>query len=78
MTTFYNLALKIETSWAKKVIKPILETWNTSDVVVHVWFINSRIKKFKNMQCKKNNSKCTIFTIKTKIIQIESKIRSTT
>ena len=28
MTTFYNFALKIETSWAKKVVKPILELWN--------------------------------------------------
>ena len=28
MTTFYNFTLKIESSWAKKVIKSILETWN--------------------------------------------------
>ena len=26
MTTFYNFTLKIETSWAKKVVKSILET----------------------------------------------------
>ena len=36
MTTFYNFTLKIETSWAKKVVKSILETWNVSDVIVHV------------------------------------------
>ena len=27
MTTLYNFAVKIETNWAKKVVKPILETW---------------------------------------------------
>ena len=30
MTTFYNLALKIETSWTKKAAKPI---------IVYVWII---------------------------------------
>ena len=44
MNTFYNFTLKIETSWAKKVLKPILETWNTNDIIVYVWFIFSRIK----------------------------------
>ena len=35
MTTLYDLAFKIETSWAKKAVKPILETWNaTNDVIV--------------------------------------------
>ena len=57
MTTPYGFALKIETSWAKKVVKPSLETWNANDVIVYVWFICSRIKKKKqkqkNMQCKK-------------------------
>ena len=54
MTAFYNFALKIETSWAKKIGKPILETQNAAnDVIVYVWFIHSLIKKFKNMQCKK-------------------------
>ena len=78
MTTFYNVAVKIESSWPKKVVKPILETWNAaSDVIVYVWFIHSLIKFFKHMQCKKNNSKCTKFTIKSKIIQSESKIKST-
>ena len=44
MNTFYNFTLKIETSWTKKVLKPILETWNANDVIVYVWFIFSRIK----------------------------------
>ena len=26
MTTFYNFTLNIETSWAKKALKPIMET----------------------------------------------------
>ena len=52
MTTFYNFTLKIETSWAKKVVKSILETWNVNDVIVYVWFIYFWIKKIKNMQCK--------------------------
>ena len=42
----YLLPIKIETSWAKKVVKAILETWNTNDAIVDVWFIHSRIKKF--------------------------------
>ena len=54
MTTFYNFALKIETNWAKKVVKPILETWHAvNDVIVYVWFIHSLIKFCKNMQCRK-------------------------
>ena len=53
MTTFYNFALKIETNWAKKVVKPILETLNAASDVVYVWLIHSLIKKFKNMQCEK-------------------------
>ena len=31
-TNFYNFTLKIETSWAKKAVKPILETWKANDV----------------------------------------------
>ena len=50
MTTFYNFALKIETSWAKRVVKPISENRNTSNVIVYVWFVHSGIKK---MKCKK-------------------------
>ena len=57
MTAFYNFALKIETSWAKKVVKPILETWNASNVIVYALLIHSIIKNFKNMQYTK-------FTIK--------------
>ena len=46
MTTFNNLiyTLKINTSWAKKVAKSILETWNANDVIVYIWFIYFRIK----------------------------------
>ena len=44
MTTFYNFTLNIETSWAKKALKPIMETWNANDIIVYVWFIYSRIK----------------------------------
>ena len=32
MATFHNFALKIETSSAKRVVQPILETRNVSDV----------------------------------------------
>ena len=54
MTTFYNFALTIETSQANKVVKHILEAWNgASGVIVNVWFVHSRIKNLKNMQCKK-------------------------
>ena len=50
MTTFYNFAFIIETNWAKKVIKPILETGNGANVVTeYVWFIYCLIKNFKNM-----------------------------
>ena len=43
---FCNFALKIETGWAKKVVKPIMETWNaTNDIIVRIWFIHSLIKK---------------------------------
>ena len=52
MAAFYNFALKIETSWGEKVVKPIWETWNAAnDVTVYVWFIHSQIKNIKNMQC---------------------------
>ena len=44
MTIFYNFTFKIEASWANKVLKPIMETWNASDVIVYVWFIYSRLK----------------------------------
>ena len=65
MTTLYNFALKIETSWAKKVVKPISETWNAANnVFVYVWFIHSLTKMLKTCTVKKNNSKCTKFAIK--------------
>ena len=76
MTTFYNFTLEIETSSAKKVVKSILEIWNVK-VIVFVWFIYFWKKTLKISNVKKNNFKCTEFTRKTKIIQIESKIKST-
>ena len=75
MTTFYNFTLKIETSWAKKIAEPILETWNANDVISYVWFVYSRVKKLKICNIKKNNSIFTKFTTKTKILQIESRLR---
>ena len=39
MTTLPNFTFKIETSWAKNVVKSILETWNANDLIVYVWFI---------------------------------------
>ena len=48
-----NFALKIENSWAKKVVKPILENWNaTNNVVAYVWFIYSD-KKIKHAMWKR-------------------------
>ena len=65
MTTFYDFALKVETSWDKNVVKPRLETWNTNDVILYISFIYSQIKKFlKICNVKRNNSKCTKLTIK--------------
>ena len=65
MTTFYDFALKIEASWVKKDIKPSLETWNISDVIVHVWYVYSQIKKYIYIwNVHKNNSQCSKFTIK--------------
>ena len=45
MTTFYDFALKIEASWAKKDVKPNLETWNVNYLVVYVWYVYSQIKE---------------------------------
>ena len=44
MTTFYNYTLKIETSWARNVLKPILNIWNANEVIVYIWFTYTRIK----------------------------------
>ena len=55
MDTFYNFTLKIETSWAKKAVKSILETWNVNDVIVYAWFIYFWKKKLNNCNIKKNN-----------------------
>ena len=46
ITTFYNLTFKTETSWAKKVVKSILDTWNVSDVIVYVWFAMQSKQKY--------------------------------
>ena len=67
MATFYNFAFKIETSLAKRVVKPTLETRNANGVIAYVWFIIysfSDKKKIKTFNLKKNNSTCTKFTIK--------------
>ena len=53
MTTFYDFALNIETSWVKKDAKPSLEIWNVDDVIAYDWHIYSQIKKIKNMKYKK-------------------------
>ena len=45
MITFNDFALKIETSWPKKDVKPNLETWNVNDVIVYIWYIYFQIKK---------------------------------
>ena len=64
MTTFYDFALKIETSWAKMDVKPDLETWRVNDAIVYVWYIYSQIKKkVKTWNIKRNNSKCSKLTI---------------
>ena len=47
MTTLYDFALKIETSWAKNGVNSSLETWNVNDVIVYIWYIYSQIKNMK-------------------------------
>ena len=49
MTTFYNFAVKIKTSRANRVVKPISEIEN-ANVTVYLYFIQ---KIFRNMQCNK-------------------------
>ena len=51
MTTFYDFALNIEASGAKKDVKLSSETWDVNDVIVHVLYIYSQITKIKNMKC---------------------------
>ena len=34
MITFFNFTLNIETSWPKKLVKSILETWNVNNIIV--------------------------------------------
>ena len=33
MISFHNFTCKMETSWAEKVVKSILETWNVNLIV---------------------------------------------
>ena len=49
ITTFYNYALKVETSLAKRMVKPILETRNANDIAFD-WFIYL----FLDKKCKKH------------------------
>lgn len=68
MTIFYKFPLKIETSLAKWVVKPTSDT--RQNVIVYIWLIYSFLDKKKikkTCNAKKNNSKCTTFTIRTKI-----------
>ena len=53
MTIFYDFALKMEASWAKKDVKPSLKTSNVNDVIEYVWYIYSQIKKINSMKYKK-------------------------
>ena len=64
MTAFYNFALRIEISWAKKIVKPILETWHGNDVIVYVWFYSFWDEKLLTACNVKNNSKCRKFAIR--------------
>ena len=73
--SFNNFSLKVETTWAGSVVKPISETRNSNDVIMFVWFIHSPILKRYNV--KKNRSKCTKFTATTKIRQIKTETRFT-
>ena len=59
MTTLYSFTLKLETSWAKEVVKSILETSDVN-VTVYVWFIYFWIKTLKICNVKNNNIKFTI------------------
>ena len=62
MTTSHISANKVEASWAKRVIKPILETRNSSDVWIVYLFSDK--KKLKGCNGKKDNSKSKKFPIK--------------
>ena len=64
MTNLHNFAFKIETIWAQRVIKLILETKNTKTMLVSMCMAYSlQDKKLKTDTIYKN-SKFTIFTIK--------------
>ena len=76
MTTFYNFTLKIETSWVEEAhfVNPF---WNDNGVIEYVSFIYSQIK-LKICNVRNNNPNAQNLQQKTKTIQIESKIESTT
>ena len=59
-----TLLLKMETSSAKKDVKPSLETWDVNDVIVYIWYIYSQIKKLKVWNVKRNNFKYSKFIIR--------------
>ena len=56
MITFYNFPLKIETSWAKKVVRTISEIWNANDVIVCLVYSFSDKNNFKSTKLKKKNN----------------------
>ena len=53
LTTFYNFALKIETHWAKMVVKPILKLVMPMMLLCMFDFFILSLKISKNIQCKK-------------------------
>lgn len=76
MITFYNFALKIETSWTKGMVKPISETRIPNATVSLVY---SFLDNFFSKTCSvKKNSNVENLQQKTKIDHMESKTRITT
>ena len=63
-STFYTVTLQIEISWAKKIFRPILETWIMPMMLLcmfGLFILELKILKIYNV--KNNNAKCTKFTI---------------
>ena len=52
MTAYHNFALKTENSWVERVVKPILDTRNTTDVIIYLVYSFTE-KSLRKMQCKK-------------------------
>ena len=78
MATYYNFALRIETSSPKRVVKPIPESRKPMMLLRMFGLFILGEKKLKTYNVKSYNSKCTKFVIKNKIRQIKCKIRRTT